>query len=342
VKVTNQVFMSFSFILPQKVIFGIGSIESVGEECKMLGGMKVLIVTSPGMLRRAHLKQAADSLKRSKVKFDVFSEVTPEPPIEDVYRCIAVARKKSSDLIVGLGGGSVMDVAKKAAADLSLPKIMLPTTAGTGSEVTHESVLKVDGKKRAFVESGLTADVAIVDPDLCQTMSKRLAASSAMDALAHAVECSESKKCNPLAKTLALEAYNLVKDNLMQAVKGDTKARVNLSLGSLLAGMAFGNSGTALGHALSYPLSNRGMPHGEAVAIALPYALEFNGSDPAFAKQLKKLARTIEFQWDPRWNISEMAAEVMQDERHLGNNPVKVTSKDVLGIFEKMKSESLR
>jgi len=334
--------MSFSFILPQKVIFGRGSIESIGEEAKRLGSRRVLIVTSPGMVRRAHLKQATDSLKKHKMRFDVFSEVTPEPPIDDVYRCVAFATKKGADLLIGLGGGSVMDVAKKAAADLALPKIMVPTTAGTGSEVTHESVLKVDGKKRAFVDAGLTADVAIVDPNLCQTMSKRLAASSGMDALAHAVECSESKKSNPIAKTMAFEAYNLIKDNLMKGVNGNTQAMVNLSLGSLVAGMAFGNSGTTLGHALSYPLSNRGMPHGEAIAVTLPYALEFNGSDPAFAKNLRRLVRTIKFQWDPRWDINEMAIEVMQDERHLGNNPVEVTFEDVLGMFEKIRKESHR
>lgn len=334
--------MSFSFVLPQKVIFGAGSIAVTGEEAKRLGGRTVLIVTSPGMVHRPHLKQAADSLKRHDLQFIVFSEVTPEPPIEDAYHCVAVARKKGLDLLIGLGGGSVMDVAKKAAADLSLPKIMVPTTAGTGSEVTHESVLKIDGRKRAFVEAGLTADVAIVDPNLCQTMSKRLTASSGMDALAHAVECSESKKSNPIAKTLALEAYNLIKDNLMQAVQGDTQAMVSLSLGSLMAGMAFGNSGTTLGHALSYPLSNRGIPHGEAVAMTLAYALEFNGSDLAFAERLRKLAQTIEFQWDPSWDVNEMAMEVMQDERHLGNNPVRVTFEDVLSIFEKMKNESHR
>jgi len=334
--------MSFSLILPQKVIFGRGSIESIGEEAKRLGGRKALIVTSPGMVHRAHLKHAADSLKKHKLRFDVFSEVTPEPPIDNVYRCISFARKKGADLLIGLGGGSVMDVAKKAAADLSLPKIMVPTTAGTGSEVTHESVLKVDGKKKAFVESGLIADVAIVDPNLCQTMSKRLTASSGMDALAHAVECYESKRNNPIAKTLAFEAYKLVKDNLMKAVKGNTQAMFNLSLGSLIAGMAFGNSGTTLGHALSYPLSNRGISHGEAVATVLPYALEFNGSDPAFAKNLRRLVRTIEFRWDQTWDADEMAAEVMEDTRHLGNNPAEVTFEDVLGIFEKIKNESHR
>jgi alcohol dehydrogenase class IV len=128
---------------------------------------------------------------------------------------------------------------------------------------------------------------------------------------------------------------------LLKAVKGDTQAMVNLSLGSLMAGMAFGNSGTTLGHALSYPLSNRGIPHGEAVAMMLPHALEFNGADLAFVKKLRSLVRTVEFRWGPRWDVNQMATEVMEDERHLGNNPVKVTFEDVLGIFEKMKKESL-
>jgi alcohol dehydrogenase class IV len=163
-----------------------------------------------------------------------------------------------------------------------------------------------------------------------------------MDALAHAVECYESKRSNPIAKTLAFEAFNLIKDNLMKAVKGNTQAMVNLSLGSLIAGMAFGNSGTTLGHALSYPLSNRGISHGEAVATVLPYALEFNGSDPAFAKNLRRLVRTIEFRWDQTWDADEMAAEVMEDTRHLVNNPVEVAFEDVLGIFEKIRKESHR
>jgi alcohol dehydrogenase class IV len=232
-----------------------------------------------------------------------------------------------------------MDVAKKAAADLSLPKMMVPTTAGTGSEVTHESVLKVDGRKKAFVDPKLTPDVAIVDPDLSRTMSKRVAASSGMDALAHAVECCESRRSNPLSRTLAQAAYDLIKENLQQAVAGDGGAMDSLSLGSLMAGMAFANAGTTLGHALSYPLSNRGVPHGEAVAMVLPHALEFNRSDFALAERLRELVIVIEPAWDPGWDIKEMAGEVMADERHLSNNRVQVTFGDVLGMFEKMRRE---
>ncbi len=331
--------MSFSFILPQRVIFGAGSVEGIGGEAKRLGGSKVLVVTSAGMPGRAHLKRAAASLRKQELVLEVFAGVSPEPSTEDVNRCVAVACEKGIDLVIGLGGGSAMDVAKKAAADLSLPKMMVPTTAGTGSEVTHVSVLKVGGRKQSFLDPKLTPDVAIVDPDLSRTMSKRVAAGSGMDALAHAVECCESRRRNPISRTLAQAAYDLIKDNLQQAVAGDGGAMDSLSLGSLMAGMAFANAGTTLGHALSYPLSNRGVPHGEAVAMVLPHALEFNRSDFALAERLRALVSMIEPAWDPSWDIEEMAGEVMADERHLSNNPVQVTFGDVLGMFEKMRRE---
>lgn len=329
----------FSFILPGKVIFGRGSVARAGAEAERLGGKRVFVVTSPGMVKRGHVSVVSASMAEHNRASEVFADVTPEPGIEDAHRCVAAARKKRVDLVVGLGGGSVMDVAKKAATDLALPKIMVPTTAGTGSEVTHESVLKVEGRKRAFVELGLTPDVAIVDPNLCASMTKQLCVSSGMDALAHAVECSESRKSNPISRALAQAAYELIKDNLERALEGEAGAMDSLSLGSLMAGMAFANSGTTLGHALSYPFSNRGVPHGEAVAMVLPYALEFNRSDHAFAERLRKLVRLVEPRWDPGWNAGEMAEEVMADERHLANNPVGVTLADVLGMFERMRSE---
>jgi alcohol dehydrogenase class IV len=267
----------FELILPKKVIFGVESVERVGNEAKNLSCESALIVTSRGMRKREALKQVMDSLNNQGITSKVFYEVDPEPPIETIYECMEFA--EDCDLVIGLGGGSVIDVAKKAAADLCLRKIMIPTTAGTGSEVTHESVLKVEGKKKAFVDEKLTSDIAIVDPDIIKTMPQRLAASSGIDALAHAIECYDSKKSNTLVKILASEAYEIIKDNLRKAVEGDEKAIENMALGSLMAGMAFGNSGTALAHALSYTLSNEGIPHGEAVAMVLPYALEFNGFD---------------------------------------------------------------
>lgn len=327
--------MRFDLILPSRIIFGEGSIKRIGEEAERLGAKRALIVTSQGMLKREPLKQLTQSLQDHQLSFGIFSGVEPEPTIETVHRC-STSASEQDDLIVGLGGGSVMDVAKKAAADLGLRKIMVPTTAGTGSEVTHESVLRVEGKKRAFVDTELTADAAVIDPEVSMSMPPQLAAATGLDALAHSVECYESRKSNPLVKTLALEAFELLKTNITKAVAGDKEARENMSLGSLLAGMAFGNSGTTLGHALSYPLSNRGVPHGEAVAVVLPYALEFNNADPALIAEVRQVIQLIKLQWNTNWNIQEMANEVMQDERHLANNPRRAAHSDVLEIFKRL------
>lgn len=331
--------MSFVFILPRKIIFGQDSATKIGEESIKLGSKKAIIVTSQGMQKRESLKLVTGSLREHQLNFELFPSVDPEPTMQSVYDCIAFAQRSSCDLVIGLGGGSVMDVAKKAAAELGLPKIMVSTTAGTGSEVTHESVFKVDGKKKALVDESLTPDVAIVDPQLTNTMSPSLTASSGIDALAHALECYESRKSNLLVKAIALHAFQLLKENIQKAVDGCEEARINMSLGSLMSGMAFGNSGTTLAHALSYPFSNRGVPHGEAVAIALPHAIEFNRSDFASAEELREIVKIIKPRWDSDWDIEEMAKEVMGDEKHLGNNPREVAFEDILKIFREMKEE---
>ena len=324
----------FELILPKKIIFGVGSVESVGSEAKKLGGESALIITSQGMRKRDALKKVIESLKTGGISSRVFYEVDPEPPIENVYKCMEFA--EGCDFIIGMGGGSVIDVAKKTATDLGLRKIMIPTTAGTGSEVTHESVLKVEGRKRAFVDGKLTPDVAIVDPYLMKTMPQRLVASSGIDALAHAIECYDSRRSNFLVKTLAFEAYGIIKDNLRKAVEGDERAMERMALGSLMAGMAFGNSGTALAHALSYPLSNEGIPHGEAVAMVLPYALEFNGFDAEVINEVKGLIRELKLGREVKGDIEEMAGAVMEDKKHLSNNPREVTYEDIVNIYRQV------
>jgi len=329
--------MRFDFILPSTIFFGEGCIKRIGEEASRLHCKRALIVTSRGMLKREYFKHLTDCLQAHQLSSGIFSNVEPEPTIENVHQCSAIVSSED-DLIIGLGGGSVMDVAKKVAADLGLTKMMVPTTAGTGSEVTHESVFRVEGKKRAFVDLELTPDIAIVDPDLSMTMPPELAAATGLDALAHALECCESRKSNPLVKTLALQAFELLKQNVRKAVENDREARGNMSLGSLMAGMAFGNSGTTLGHALSYPLSNRGISHGEAVAVVLPHALEFNGADPSLIAEVREIIKPMKVEWNANWSIHEMANEVMDDERHLANNPRNATHNDVLEIFELLRS----
>lgn len=326
----------FKFILPKRIIFGVGSVDGVGSEVKKLGSKSVLIVTSCGMRKRDTIKKVVYSLKNQEINSKVFYEVDPEPPIENVYKCMKSA--ECCDLIIGVGGGSVIDVAKKSAADLELQKIMIPTTAGTGSEVTHEAVLKVEGKKKAYFDEKLMPDVAIVDSDLMKTMPQKLIASSGIDAIAHAIECYDSKRSNSLVKTLAYKAYEIIKDNLRRAVEGNKEAIERMALGSLMAGMAFGNSGTALAHALSYPLSNEGIPHGEAVAMVLPYVLEFNNFDAVVIKKVKGIIRDLKLGREVKGDIKEMASVVMEDKRHLSNNPRDVSYKDVLNIFRQVVS----
>lgn len=329
--------LDFEFILPPQVIFGCRRRFLLPEKVKELKRRRILIITSEGMIKREKPQEMFEVLRKGNVTFQVYHKIPPEPSLKDVEICLEFAKKQVVDLIVGIGGGSVIDAGKKVAMELGVPKIILPTTSGTGSEVTHESVFKVNGKKTAFVHRGLTPDVTIVDPELTFSMPSKLATATGIDALAHAVECYESRKSNPLVKTLALEGFNVLKQNIRKAVEGDKEASVNMSFGSLTAGMAFGNSGTTLGHALSYPLSNRGVPHGEAVAMVLPHTLEFNGADAAFVTEVREVAKLAELTWDGTWDIQEMAKEVMDDERHLANNPREVASEDVLKIFERIK-----
>jgi len=328
--------VNFTFILPQRIFFGWNSLDKISEELKRLGGKKPLIVTSKGMVKREGFFKLTALIKKEKLSPIVFNSVEPEPSIESAEKCMRIARESDCSLIIGFGGGSAMDVAKKVAMDLRLPKIMIPTTVGTGSEVTHESVLKVEGEKRAFVDKRLTADAAIVDPSLMMTMTTRSIASSGMDALAHAIESYQCKKSNELTRSLARKAYLLIKDNLRKAITHDEKAISNMAIASLIAGMAFGNSGTTLCHALTYPLSNKGIPHGEAVAIMLPSTLEFNNFDKETILEIRRIIADIGLPTRFRGDAHEMAAVVMRDERHLSNNPRRVTFEDVVSIYRKV------
>jgi alcohol dehydrogenase class IV len=266
--------------------------------------------------------------------------VEPEPSIETAEKCFEMAKENNCYLIIGFGGGSAMDVAKKVAMNLGVPKIMIPTTAGTGSEVTHESVLKVEGEKRAFIDEKLTADVAIVDPSVMMKMPQKLIASSGIDALAHAIESYQCKRSNELTRSLAYKAYLLIKDNIKKAVSRDKDAISNMALASLMVGMAFGNSGNTLCHALTYPLSNKGIPHGEAVAIMLPPALEYNDFDKDVVLEIRKIIQDVGLPTKFRGDIYGMSTIVMKDERHLSNNPKRVTFGDVVAIYRRVVEET--
>ena len=332
--------MDFKFTLPRRISFSNGSINGIGQEAERLGGKRALIVTSQGMLDREPLGQVADSLRDYKLSFETFSNVEPEAPVENLQGCIAFANETGSDLLIGLGGGSVMDVAKKSAADLGVPMIMVPTTAGTGSEVTPYSVIKINNRKEVFVNENLVPDVAIVDPSLTRTMPSHLTAATGMDALGHAADSYQSRMGNPITKALAWEAYNLIKDNLRKAVDNNLEARDNMSLASLMAGLAINCSGTCLGHALSYPLGDEGIPHGQAVAVTLPYALEFNGFEPEVIAEVKSLLQDLAISVTFKGDIYQMATRVMEFTRYLSRNPREINLEDVVNIYRKMRRET--
>jgi alcohol dehydrogenase len=332
--------VSFDFQLSTRIIFGEGAVRRLSEEIKGLGKGRVLIVTSKGMSQRKPMKDILSDLDRAGIAVDIFASTPPEPSVEDAAKCLEFAKKVKPELVAGIGGGSAMDVAKKTALETGVPKIMIPTTAGSGSEVTFNSVLLVGGLKKSFSDVRLAADAAIVDPDLLTTLPPAVMVCSAMDAMAHAVESYGARKGNNITRALALEAYLLTRDNVGRALSGDAEGRRGIALGSLMAGMALTGTGTTLGHALAYPLSNRGMTHGQSLAAVLPHLLKINRFDADHADILKSLRRKYCSLPRITWDIPAMAEEVAADQRHLANNPVDVTLQQLVDLYTVLRGES--
>ncbi len=329
----------FELTLPGRVVFGRGVVQRLGEEARRLGGDNALVVTTRGMLERGILAWVRASLRGLGVDDTVFPLAGPEPSLETVGEITAVARDRECNLLVGLGGGRVLDVAKKAAAMLGVRKIMAPTTAGSGSEATDQSALLVAGELKIFTGADLMADVALVDPDLLATVPPRLMAAAGMDALAHAIEGYQSRRSNSLVRGHAWRAFRLVSENLEAAAAGDEAAGTSLALASLLAGVVVANAGTCLGHALSYPLTRLGVPHGQAVATMLPYALEFNGFDAEVAAEVHRLVSGLHIACTIGGDARRLAVEVMRNSRDLENNPRRVTLEDVVALYQRARRE---
>lgn len=307
------------FYSPISVLFGIGAISQLGVEAKRLGATKALIVTDKGVVESGLAQDAIEALEAEGIRFMVFDEVEPEPPIRVVDECTKRLKSDQFDIVVGLGGGSVIDTAKAAAVLITndrpisayfgidliekrgLPKIFIPTTAGTGSEVSRVSIV-TDEKamvKNALFSNFLLADVAIVDPLLTLSMPLTLTADSGIDALVHAIEAYVSKKATRFSDLLALEAIRLIGRSISKAyAKGqDIEARSNMAFASLIAGMAFSSGGLGAVHALAYPLGTEfHLPHGRSNAIMLPHVMEFNliGNAEKFSDIAKALGEKTE------------------------------------------------
>ena len=305
----------FKISQPPVIIFGRHSVMdySFPQNC--------LVITSKGAISRGWLEY----LKLND--YHIFDKVEPNPSIETTEDIISEFRNSNFSSIVGLGGGSSMDVAKFVANKMKKFKILIPTTFGSGSEVTRISVLNVNGNKKSFHDDGQIANVAIVDSHFIEDSPLEIIRNSAIDAAAQCSEGYDSKNGNPLTKFLCNKAFELLEEGIIKMDKE------KIVLGSLISGLGFGNASTTLGHALSYVFSNEGIPHGHALAYTTTIAHKFNES--IFSKRFEKIVNQLGFEKITLKIDLDKASEIILDDRkHLDNNPKNVTKQDIIQLLE--------
>jgi len=309
----------FTIKQPSKIVFGMNS------ACEYDLPKDSLVITSKGAKSRGWLKY---------VRLDaaeLFDEVEQNPPIETTQKILDEFDFSKFSTIIGIGGGSSLDVAKFVAFKMKKKKIMIPTTFGSGSEVTRISVLSVDGKKQSFHDDGIIADIALVDPYFINDSPESVVKNSAIDACAQCSEGYDSKLGNVYTRFLCKKAFELLEDGILFHKKD------NIVLGSLFAGLGFGNCSTTLGHALSYVYSNEGYSHGHALAFTTTVAHKFNRSDfyDRFSIIVKKLGFEKIYL---KQNLSDAADLILTDKKHIDNNPKTVTKKDVILLLQEIAS----
>ncbi|GLS30032.1 Alcohol dehydrogenase, class IV [Mesorhizobium albiziae] len=379
----------FTFNTTASLVFEAGSSRRLGDIAgKKLGG-KVLFVTDPGLRRLGLCDPALASLKAIGIEVTVFDAVEADPSLATLIKAVDLGRTAGATGVAGFGGGSSLDVAKLAALLLGsnenlddawgvanargprLPLVLVPTTAGTGSEVTPVSIITVGAEeKRGVSSSVILPDIAVLDPELTLGLPPAISAATGVDAMVHAIEAYASKSANnnPLSKMLAKQALRLLGANIETAVfdGGNIEARGAMLLGSMLAGQAFANSPVAAVHALAYPIGGTfHVPHGLSNALVLPHVLRFNMTDAAhlyaeiaadafpalsreegtqgrcaaFIEELADLSRRLGLQTRLRdvkigqEHLEKMAADAMKQTRLLVNNPRAVSQADALAIY---------
>jgi alcohol dehydrogenase class IV len=282
-----------------RIIYGNDAVGHLGKEAKKLGAKKVAIITDPGLVSAGIDQLVIALLKAENLETALFKDVEPDPRIEIFSESADFVKDSKADIIVGLGGGSALDVAKATAVMITnpdpiesyvgvnlvpkpgLPTIMIPTTAGTGSEVTSISVLSdTENKvKKGVVSDYMFAKLALVDPLLTVKLPPEITASTGLDALIHAIESYVGKQATVLTEPLALAAIRLIAKYLRRAYGNgsDIEARDGMAKGSLLAGLAFGNTQTGAAHACGMSLGGMfHVPHGIATSLMLPAVMRFN------------------------------------------------------------------
>lgn len=378
---------AITLLQPQKIVFGTGCIRTLVEDYKLLGLKRLLVLTAPPI--RPLIDEAVGLLTGQGTAVEVVQDIVAEPTVADFKRILETARQFGADSVVGVGGGSVLDVTKLVAAFLNSDQQVedcfgtgfirrrglwfacLPTTAGTGSEVSPNAILldERDHLKKGIVSPYLIADAAYVDPQLTWTVPAKVTADTGMDALTHCIEAYTNKFAHPAVDIYALQGIRLIAANLERAVRDgkDVEAREALALGSLYGGLCLGPVNTAAVHALSYPLGGEfHIPHGLSNAILLPGVMKFNR--PANLKRYAEVAvalgcepgrddnetaqRGVDFIYRladavgipkkltdlgiPQTAVDGMARAAMQVQRLLKNNPREVTEQDARDIYNSL------
>lgn len=304
-------------ILPTpEILFGESVLQNLPSVLKKLNAGKVLLVTDNGIVRAGISERVCTLLRDAGIQLAIFDSVEPDPSIHQVNTVAALARAEAIDAVIGLGGGSSIDVAKVAAALVTntkpiddyigtelldqpaLPVIAIPTTAGTGSEVTPIAILSdTDAQlKKGIVSTKIIPCFAFLDPTLTTSLPQKMTAATGMDALCHAVEAYTSVNATLYSDTLAIRAIELICGNLREAYDNgnDLTARGNMLMASLLAGIAFANAGVTAVHAFAYPLGGRyHVPHGLANSLMLPAIVAYNiiGNEERFSHVAAAMAR---------------------------------------------------
>ena len=264
----------------------------------------------------------------------LYDKVQPEPSIEMVKEVIEEYRSKNISAMIGLGGGSSMDVVKYAASEMNVEKILIPTTFGTGAEMTTYCVLKFDGKKKLLREDKFLADRAVIDSYFMNGTPEQVIKSSVCDACAQATEGYDSKLGNDLTKTLCKQAFDVLYDAIMN------DKPENYPYGSMLSGMGFGNCSTTLGHALSYVFSNEGVPHGYSLSSCTTVAHKHNKS--IFYDRFKEIIEKMGFdKLELKADVDQAADVVMTDKGHLDPNPIPISKEDVVKCLNDIKAGNL-
>lgn len=311
-------FSAFMYVTPlrdAKLVTGAGSIYKIPELVKQDGLKKVMVVTTPGFVRRGSLVPFFESMKNAGLSYVVFSEVQPDPATDCIEEAVALYRQEKCEAIVAIGGGSVIDCSKAVGARIARPKksiaqmagllkvlkripniYAVPTTAGTGSEATAGAVITnvADHYKFTVLDLCLVPRYAILDPELTVGLPASITAVTGMDALTHAVEAYTNRFCSPVAKKHAFHAVKLIYENLLTAYEdgSNIKARENMLIASYYAGMAINSNFIGYVHAIAHGVGGLyGVTHGMANAIIMPYVMEAFGD--AASKKLANLAELV-------------------------------------------------